>query len=560
MDTGPDTLIGVSGEKPAGDQELRDYLGVLRRRRGILAATIAAVVGSALLVSFLQTEVFVGTAKLRIQPRPGISPFEAAPGQGSTNADFIATEIEVLKGEPVQDIVRKELGSAPSISVKPIGTTAVVQVVAESTDPKAAAAAANAYVAAYITHRRQQGVDDSLAAQNEVQSKINDLQAQIDALDRPDAQVPTAQAQRQALVAQQALFKNTLSEQQVNSALITGGAEIVRRATVPSVPVKPTPFRTGVLALLGGIMVGVGLCFLVDHLDDTIRSAEDLERLPGGMRVIGEIPIVEGWKAKDTSMLVAATAPRSASAEAYRALRTALDFIALDHPTHTLQVTSPNPSEGKTTTLANLAVTFATAGKRVVVVCCDLRRPRLHEFFGLSNAVGFTSVLLGERPVSAALQAVPGIPRLRVLASGPLPPNPSELLSSKRAADVFASLAADCDIVLIDSPPLLPVTDAQVLFRHLGATLLVVSARSTTRKAATAALAKVRQVDGPLIGAVLNGVKVEGGYGYAYRYEPPKDAGSGPPTGAAAPNGSAPARATSTSGSEPAKRGRKARR
>ncbi len=452
-------------------------------------------------------------------PRAGLSPFETVNGQSATNADFIATEIEVLKGEPVQDLVREELGSAPPISVNPIGTTAVVQVVVESTDPKVAAATANAYVAAYITHRRQQGVADSLAAQNEVQSKIDDLQDQIDALNGPDAQLPANQAQRQALVQQQALFKNTLSEQQVNSALITGGAEIVRRATVPTSPIKPTPLRNAVLALLVGAMLGAALCFLVDHLDDSIGSPEELERLPGGVRVIGEIPIVEGWKSKDRTHVVAAAAPRSAPAEAYRALRTAIDFISLDHPMRTIQITSPNPSEGKTTTLANLAVTLATAGKRVVVVCCDLRRPRIHEFFGLLNNVGFTSALLGERPVSAVLQAVPGIPRLRILASGPLPPNPSELLGSQRTADVFAALAADCDIVLIDSPPLLPVTDAQVLFRQVDATLLVVSAGSTTRKEATAALAKIRQVDGPLVGSVLNGVKAEGGYGYAYRYE-----------------------------------------
>jgi len=185
----------------------------------------------------------------------------------------------------------------------------------------------------------------------------------------------------------------------------------------------------------------------------------------------------------------------------------------------TLQVTSPTAGEGKTTTLANLGVTLATAGKRVVIVCCDLRRPRIHEFFGLSNKVGFTSALVGERPVSAALQAVPGMPRLRLLASGPLPPNPSELLSSRRAADMFAALGADADIILIDSPPVLPVTDALVLFRHVDATLMVVSAGSTNRKEVAAAMAKVRQVNAPLIGAVLNGVKAEGGYGYSYRYQ-----------------------------------------
>ncbi len=305
----------------------------------------------------------------------------------------------------------------------------------------------------------------------------------------------------------------------MTSALITGGAEFVRSATVPASPIKPTPLRNGVLAVVVGSLLGVGLAFLVEYLDDTIKSREELERVTGAIPIIGEIPEVSGWKAKGSTRVVAAAASQSAAAEAYRALRTAIDFIAIDHPMRLVQVTSANASEGKTTTLANLAVTMAMAGKRVVIVCCDLRRPRIHDFFGLSNAVGFTSTLLGERPVSAALQAVPGIPRLRLLASGPMPPNPSELLSSQRAGDVFSALAGEADIVLIDSPPVLPVTDALVMFRHVDATLMVFSASKTTRKDAATAIAKVRQVDGPLVGAVLNGVEADARYGYGYRYE-----------------------------------------
>ncbi len=503
-------------EQPNEELELRDYLLVLRRRRAIVAVTVAVTVGMALLVSFIQTPVYSAAARMRIQPRPGLSPFDSPNQQGNESAQFVATEIEVVKGDPVRDEVRRRLGSAPAVTVRPVGNTAVVEVTAASTDPERAAAVANAYVDAYIANRRQQGVDDSLAAQKEVQSKIDLLQDQIDAL---GGDPNTAQAQRQALVQQQALFKSTLDELQVTSALITGGAEFVRSATVPVSPVKPTPLRNGVLALVVGSLLGVGLAFLVDYLDDTIKGREDLELLTGSVPVIGEIPEVTGWKTTGSTRVVAATSSQSAAAEAYRALRTAIDFIAIDHPMHVVQVTSPNASEGKTTTLANLAVTMAMAGKRVVVVCCDLRRPRVHDFFGLSNAVGFTSTLLGDRPVSTALQAVPGIPRLRLLASGPMPPNPSELLSSQRTGDILASLASDADLVLIDSPPVLPVTDALVLFRHVNATLMVFSAGKTTRKDAAAAIAKVRQVDGPLVGAVLNGVEADARYGYGYRYE-----------------------------------------
>jgi capsular exopolysaccharide synthesis family protein len=520
----------VLGEESDDQQELRDYLRVLRRHRAVVAITVGVVLGAALLVSYLQTPVYAGTAQMLIQPRPGVSLFEATTsGQANQSALFVATEIVVIKGQPVQDEVRRRLGSAPPVSVRQLGTTAVVEVVAESTDPKRAAAVANAYVTAYIDNRRQQGIDESSAAQKEVQGKIDLLQSEIDALDgqvavaQGPAQASVAEslkAQRQGLLQQQALFQQTLNQQQVNTALITGGAQIVREATEPTSPIKPTPRRNAVLALVVGLLLGVSLAFLVEYLDDSIESQEELERVVGTVPVVGQIPEVAGWKAKDKTRVAAAEAPRSPPAEAYRALRTAIDFLALDHPMRTLQMTSASAGEGKTTTLANLAVTLALAGKRVVIVCCDLRRPRVHEFFGLSNKVGFTSALVGERPVSAALQDVPGVPRLRLMASGPIPPNPSELLASQRAADVFTALAVDADIVLIDSPPVLPVTDALVLFRHVDATLMVFSAGATTRKEAAAALGKVRQVNGPLIGAVLNNVKEEGAYGgYAYRYQ-----------------------------------------
>ena len=267
-------------------------------------------------------------------------------------------------------------------------------------------------------------------------------------------------------------------------------------------------------------MFGLGLAFLAEYLDDSIKTREDLERLASPVPVIGVIPTVAAWKERDEIRLVSITEPNSAAAEAYRTLRTAIQFVALDRPMRVLQVTSSNASEGKTTTMANLGVALAQAGQRVILVCCDLRRPRLHEFFGLPNAVGFTSLLLGNAPLSKALQAVPNVPRLRLLASGPLPPNPSELLSSARTKEVFAALKAEADVVLIDSPPVLPVTDALVLFRQVDATLMVFSAGGTTQKQASTALAMAKQVDAPLVGTVLNGATAVGGYGaeYSYRY------------------------------------------
>jgi non-specific protein-tyrosine kinase len=246
-----------------------------------------------------------------------------------------------------------------------------------------------------------------------------------------------------------------------------------------------------------------------------VKSKDDLERA-SGLQTLALIPAVEGWRDRDEARLVSVAEPTSPPAESYRTLRTSIQFLGLERPLRTLQVTSPAAGEGKTTTLANLAVALARAGQQVVVACCDLRRPRVHEFFGLSNGIGFTNVLLGEAPLSAVLQPVEGVERLAVLASGPLPPNPSELLASRRTADVLAALAGGADVVLVDSPPVLPVTDAAVLAGQVDATVLVATVGDTTRREVARAVEVLRQVGAPLVGTVLNGVPTEGGYGYSY--------------------------------------------
>ncbi len=228
--------------------------------------------------------------------------------------------------------------------------------------------------------------------------------------------------------------------------------------------------------------------------------------------------------------MVSLTTPRSPATEAYRTLRTAVQFLPLDGVTM-IQVTSPTAGDGKTTTLANLGVALARAGQQVALVCCDLRRPKLHEFFGMTNDVGFTSVLLGKVPLSAALQQVPDQDRLYVLASGPLPPNPSELLSSRRAREVLASLRAEAEVVLIDSPPVLPVSDAMIIAGLVDVTLIVCAADRTSTRDVTRAVEQLRQVEAPLVGAILNGAGPESAYGGKYGYdtlEPAPGSAKGP--------------------------------
>ncbi len=506
---------------------LRDYLAVIRRRKLTIIATTVLVTAAVLILSFLQTPVYA--AKARVLLRPTTSIFDAPGSQQVQTPVLVQTEIQVFRSEQVRELVRAKLGGvAPKVSVKAISETAVVEVTAESTDPQRAAAVSNAYVSAFIEFRQNEANRASVEASKDIQAQIDGLQKEIRALDDRLAALPACTGanqpreceqrdrliqDRDSLVSQMTPLRQRLDQLQVGTSA-AGGPQVLAPAAAPTDPARPRPGRNGLMGLGVGLTLGIALAFAFEHLDDSIKSKEDLERLAHDLPVLGLIPTVTAWKNRTQTRIVSQSDPTSSVAEAYRSLRTSIRFIGLDRSMRTIQVTSANASEGKTTTVANLAVALARAGERVVVVSCDLRRPRIHEFFDLPNDTGFMSVVLGEMPLSTALQAVPGEARLQLLATGPIPANPSELLSSSRAGQVLSALSKEFSIVLVDCPPVLPVTDAAVLSSRVDGTLMVATVGTTTGRQVTRSLELLRQVGAPLIGMVLNGVGDQTGYGY----------------------------------------------
>jgi len=519
--TAYDPPMAFAQEAPEAD--LRDYLRVLRHRRGIIILSVLVVVITALAASFFQTKVYQGTAQLLMQPQAQETLFDPNTGQVNNTASQVQTEIEVIQSRPVRDAVLKKLGLPPStqnvpkVSASQVGTTDIVLVKAQSTNPDSAASIANAYATSYIEFRRTQDVNSLTAAATQLQSEISDLQKQVDA---DNAQIQNGNTavsgQRDSLISQQSVFKQKLDQLQVDSSLKSGGAQLVTPAVAPTTPIKPTPKRNAVIALAVGLIFGTGLAFLFEYLDDSVRSKDDLDRATGGVPNLGLIPPIRPEKVGDTPPLISLDEPNSAAAEAYRTLRTSVQFVGLDQSFRCLLVTSSSAAEGKSSTVANLGVALARAGQWVCVVCCDLRRPRLHDFFGVSNDVGFTSAVLGEAPLADALQGVDGVDRLAVLASGPLPPNPAELLSSARVTEIVNALRQQFDVVIFDSPPVLPVTDAAVLSARMDAVLLVATAGKTSRREASRAVELLHQINAPLAGTVLNGISITGSYGYGY--------------------------------------------
>ena len=220
--------------------------------------------------------------------------------------------------------------------------------------------------------------------------------------------------------------------------------------------------------------------------------------------------------------LITLSNPRSPLSEAYRTLRTNLEFTSLDKPIRSMVVTSAAPEEGKSTTLANLAVVLAQAGRKVIVVDCDLRRPALHKIFDVPSGAGFTDMMRDDSLLKKPPLAATSVDNLKLLASGTIPPNPAELLASKRMDDVIAALLKIADMVLFDAPPVIAVTDAAVLASKVDAVLLVVSAGKTKRDHARKAKALLDKVNAHLIGTVLNNVKGEAGMYQYYAGEEKK--------------------------------------
>lgn len=288
---------------------------------------------------------------------------------------------------------------------------------------------------------------------------------------------------------------------------------VISGPTLDPNPVSPrSTFNLGI-GLVVGVVLGVVLALMREVLDNTVRQVATLHEVTGEP-VLGAIPFD---KAAKRAPLISPSNARSIRAEAFRQLRTSLQFMDVDRPVRVLVVTSSVPHEAKSTTATNLAVSFAESGRRVLLIEADLRRPKVADYLGLERAVGLTSVLTGSARIEDAVQSW-GTDGLSVLGSGPIPPNPSELLGSTAMSTLLKSLRRDFDVIIIDTPPLLPVTDAAVTSKHADGCVLVVRYGRTKRSQIQTALRSLRSVDSRILGTVFNMVPTGGADGYdSYR-------------------------------------------
>ncbi len=323
------------------------------------------------------------------------------------------------------------------------------------------------------------------------------------------------------------LYQQRLNELRVtNGDRTAGNVSTVEEARVPGEPIGPPRMRNIIVALLLSFGVGIGLAFLLDYLDDTLKSVEDVDRhlhLP----TLAIIPAPRetrrllGRNAPEpepgtTTALALVSDARSPLAEAYRHLRTSLLLSSAGQPPKTVLVTSSQPSEGKTTTAVNIATMLAQTGADVLVLDCDLRRPRIHAHFGLPNSKGVTNYLSGESNISELVQTYDKLPNLKVISSGPVPPNAAELLGSDEMRKLLYVLAENFTHIIIDSPPAISFTDASILSTMVDGVMLVVHGGRSSRAVVRRAKQQLQDVGAHLFGIVLNNVKLEGTDYYYY--------------------------------------------
>lgn len=367
---------------------------------------------------------------------------------------------------------------------------------------------------------------------------LRGITSQYDAeLERlPGKALELARLQRQLQADQNTyiLMTEKLEETKISEAGQKENIRLVDNAILPMYPTKPNKKLNLILGALIGLGLGIGLTFLIEYFDDSVKNPDELERL--GLPILSIIPKIATEDLtkkilsrnggsngeleeiqKIESRLITHFDPKSPISEAYRTLRTNIQFKDIENTNRAILITSSTPKEGKSTTVANLAITMAQMGSKTLLVDTDLRRPVIHSIFDLKKDTGITNYLVGKSPFEDVVKPTM-IDNLYVVTSGPLPPNPSEILSSKKMKDFIQKARSEFSTILFDSPPIIAVTDAAVLSSIVDGLILVIKAHQTRRDAIKRALNLLESVKAKVYGSLLNSVNIERTYGSYYYY------------------------------------------
>lgn len=444
--------------------DFQDYMSIVRKRWLSIVLVTSLLVGAAITATVLATPSYEARSQVYVSVRTGGTTTDLVQGSNFTQRQVksysdLATSPLVLG--PVIDDLGLEASTedlSRAVTASPVLDTSLINIAVTDEDPSRAAAVANALAAS--------------------------LSVQVAELEQPNAD-----GQSPVLIS------------------------TVRLATEPTRPASPSPVRNLALGLLLGLAAGLGVAVLREMLDTKVRTEDHVAQVTDSA-VISSIAHDDAAVADH---LIVHTNPMSHVAESFRRLRTNLQFLSAEDQPRALIVTSSLPDEGKSTTAANLALTLADSGARVILVDADLRRPSVADYMGLEGSAGLTTVLIGRASLDDVVQPW-GSGHLHVLTSGQIPPNPSELLGSQAMAHLLAELVHRYDHVIIDTPPLLPVTDAAVLSRLTGGAIVVAGAHTVHRHQLQEGIRALETVNARVLGIVLNRVARKQSETYAYDY------------------------------------------
>lgn len=561
-------MAAMSSPAQVDTVSLGDYLGVFRRRKwSIVGFTLLGIL-AAVLFDRQQTPIYQSNARVG-----ATSPFVTQTGQESdppnmeTESAFVTSDVvtkcaSLVLADPAfpedptgvvpatdqicdraslaEAELDRSLSQEVTTSIVPQANVLTIGFTDES--PATAQAGAQAFALAYIHARTLEATEllDRLRAplleeqealgkeEDRLEERLNNLSARIQEASDNGEPTTALSVKYQSTAAELGDLRGQLEDvdnglQNLDPSKINP-PQLLLPAGLPIDPVSPDLLILVLLGLVAGLALGVAWAFVRERLDDSLRGRADLEA-HAGVPVLAVIPKVPGWRNNREARLVSREQPKSAVAEAYRSLRTSIQFASSQRGLKAFMVCSPGSGDGKTTTAANLALMLADAGRRVVLVSADLRKPRLHQFYGMNDGIGLSNVLAGDLQLWEAILD-PGVENLRLVLAGTVPTRPAELLQSEQMGQVLSGLREVADYVILDTAPILLVADAMALAPLVDGVLLVADSDRTSRTAAAHAREQLEQVGATVVGAVLNNFdpakarsyRSARDYPYQYRY------------------------------------------
>jgi len=507
--------------------DLRRYLLLFRRWMWLLVASVVLGAASSFAVTqWTHVPVYRASTTLLVNEAPGARRSGYYAPMVSSGR-LVTTYARLMVTRPVLEAVIAQMGLEMEVEllramvrVQPVLDAQLINILVTDPDSARVARIANGIVAAFIRQNevhqtsRYAAPKGALAVQLErLKEQIDEQEAKLSALS--DSSRNGQRAQLENSVAEYrrtyAGILQTYEQVRVTEAQSISNVIQIEPAVPPRIPIPLKTERNTVLGALGGLLVGLVGIFLREALDDTL-SDPDMVAYDLGLPILG---VVAHYDVSDSNIVT--TNPRSPIAEAFRTLRTQINFLDVDHPPRSLLVTSPELGEGKSTIAVNLAAALAQSGRSVALVDADMRRPTLHKKLSIPNGDGLSSLFTEPQDhINGALKEA-GFPNCLVLPSGSLPPNPSELMGSQKMLDILDRVKERTDMLVIDTPPTMAVSDALVLAPRVDGVLLVVKPSTTTQKALKQTVEHMQRVGAKVLGIVLNDLSTNGkGYDYYY--------------------------------------------